>query len=162
MLLFQAEQITALQQWLRSGSWWIRRSLPPFLTTSCPQCLPGGGAEPGVTASPAPIFLPTPQLHLLPVPSQESSELSRMVAEDSGRPGPSSQLCPNWLRDRYLVPQCEMLYFFCASESPLVNNSPQAPHSFGLLGGCDTFSPALQHSGRLINGRDRDHGRCHC
>ena len=41
MLLFQPEQITASQQWLRSGSWWTRRSLPPFLTTSCPQCLPG-------------------------------------------------------------------------------------------------------------------------
>lgn len=82
-----------------------------FFDHLMPTVPPRGGEEPGVTASPVPIFLLTPQLHLLSVPSQEGSEQSRMVAEDSGRPGPSSQLSPNWFRERYLVPQCEMLHF---------------------------------------------------
>ena len=111
MLLFHPEQITATQQWLRSGSWWTRRSLPPFLTTSCPQCLPGVEKNQESLRPLCPFSFSPPQLHFLSVPSQEGSEQSRMVAEDSGRPGPSSQLGPNWFRERYLVPQCEMLHF---------------------------------------------------
>ena len=84
-----------------------------FFDHLMPTVPPRGGEEPGVTASPAPIFLPTPQLHLLSVPSQEGSEQSRRLLRIQADLGPPPSSVLTGLERDTWCPSVRCFIFLC-------------------------------------------------